>query len=53
MLWKYRSSDDGRSGHNTMKLVNITRTEPMAQLFQVPSDYTVKENEPATASVKH
>jgi len=46
-------SDDGRSGHNTMKLVNITRTEPVAQLFQVPSDYTVKETEPATASVKH
>ena len=46
-------SDDGRSGHNTMKLVNITRTEPMAQLFQVPSDYTVKETQPATASVKH
>ena len=46
-------SDDGRSGHSTMKLVNITRTEPVAQLFQVPSDYTVKDTEPATASVKH
>jgi hypothetical protein len=46
-------SDDGQSGHSTMKLVNITRTEPVAQLFQVPSDYTVKETEPATASVKH
>ena len=29
-------SDDGHSGHSTMKLVNITRTEPVAQLFQVP-----------------
>jgi hypothetical protein len=46
-------TDDGQSGHNTMKLVNITRTEPLAQLFQVPSDYTVKDTQPATASVKH
>lgn len=46
-------SDDGQSGHSTMKLVNITRTEPLAQLFQVPSDYTVKDMQPATASVKH
>jgi hypothetical protein len=46
-------TDDGQSGHSTMKLTNITRTEPLAQLFQVPSDYTVKDTEPATASVKH
>jgi hypothetical protein len=46
-------TDDGQSGHSTMKLINITRTEPVAQLFQVPSDYTVKDTEPATASVKH
>ncbi len=46
-------SDDGHSGYSTMKLVNVTRTEPPAQLFQVPSDYTVKDTEPATASVKH
>ena len=46
-------TDDGQSGHSIMKLVNITRTEPVAQLFQVPSDYTVKDTEPATASVKH
>jgi hypothetical protein len=46
-------TDDGQSGHSIMKLVNITRTEPIAQLFQVPSDYTVKDTEPATASVKH
>lgn len=46
-------TDDGQSGHSTMKLINITRTEPLAQLFQVPSDYTVKDTEPATASVKH
>ncbi len=46
-------TDDGQSGHSTMKLVNIIRTEPVAQLFQVPSDYTVKDTQPATASVKH
>lgn len=46
-------TDDGQSGHSIMKLVNITRTEPLAQLFQVPSDYTVKDTQPATASVKH
>ncbi len=46
-------TDDGQSGHSTTKLINITRTEPVAQLFQVPPDYTVKDNQPATASVKH
>lgn len=46
-------TDDGQSGHNTTKLVNIVRTEPVAQLFQVPSGYTVKDTAPATASVKH
>ncbi len=46
-------NDDGQSGHSTMKLIHITHTEPIAQLFQVPSDYTVKDTEPATASVKH
>jgi hypothetical protein len=46
-------TDDGQSGHSIMKLVNIARTEPVAQLFQVPSDYIVKDTEPATASVKH
>jgi hypothetical protein len=46
-------TDDGQSGRSTMKLVNITRSEPAAQLFQVPSDFTVKDTEPATASVKH
>ena len=45
-------TDDGQSGHSATKLVNITRTEPDAQLFQVPSDYTVKETAPATASAK-
>jgi len=36
-------TDDGQAGHSTMKLVNIIRSEPNAALFQIPSDYTVKE----------
>jgi hypothetical protein len=36
-------TDDPLSGHRTSKLVNIQRAEPDATLFQVPPDYTVKE----------
>ncbi len=46
-------TDDGQGGHSVMKLENITRTEPAAQLFQVPSDYSMKDMQPATASAKH
>jgi hypothetical protein len=35
---------DPRSGETTYRLTNISRTEPAATLFQVPSDYTLKEN---------
>ncbi len=45
-------TDDGQAGHRTMRLVNIVRTEPNAALFQVPPDYTVKENV-STASASH
>lgn len=34
---------DPRSGETTYRLTNISRTEPAATLFQVPSDYNVKE----------
>jgi hypothetical protein len=34
---------DPRSGETTYRLTNITRAEPAATLFQVPSDYTLKE----------
>ncbi|HEX7315216.1 MAG TPA: hypothetical protein VF297_14915 [Pyrinomonadaceae bacterium] len=34
---------DPRSGETTYRLTNISRTEPAAALFQLPSDYTVKE----------
>ena len=45
-------TDDGQEGHSTMKLVNIVRSEPNASLFQIPADYTVKENA-SSASAKH
>jgi hypothetical protein len=35
---------DPRYGETTYRLTNISRTEPAATLFQVPSDYTLKEN---------
>ena len=34
---------DPRTGETTYRLSNISRAEPGANLFQVPSDYTVKE----------
>jgi hypothetical protein len=34
---------DPRTGETTYRLTNIARTEPAATLFQVPSDYTLKE----------
>lgn len=42
MLVMSRRSDP-RFGETTYKLTNIQRTEPAASLFEVPSDYTVKE----------
>ena len=35
---------DPRSGEMTYKLTNINRTEPVRSLFEVPSDYTVRES---------
>src|SRR5262249_51810977 len=34
---------DPRMGENTYRLTNISRTEPARSLFEVPSDYTIKE----------
>jgi hypothetical protein len=34
---------DPRTGETTYKLTNINRAEPAKSLFEVPSDYTVKE----------
>ncbi len=38
------TSDDPQSGQNTMRLTNIRTGEPDPLLFQIPADYTVKEN---------
>src|SRR5687767_6097379 len=35
---------DPRSGEMTYKLTNINRSEPAKSLFEVPTDYTVKES---------
>jgi hypothetical protein len=37
---------DPRSGETTYKLTNINRSEPAKSLFEVPSDYTIKEGLP-------
>jgi hypothetical protein len=36
-------TSDPRSGETTYKLTNINRSEPAITLFEVPSDYTVKD----------
>jgi hypothetical protein len=46
------TTDDGQEGRSTMKLANIVRGEPNAALFQIPPDYTVKQNISA-ASASH
>ena len=36
-------SSDPRMGETTYKLTNVSRAEPDAALFQIPADYTIKE----------
>lgn len=43
---------DPRTGENVYRLENISRTEPQANLFQVPSDYTVSESPAAVMRKK-
>jgi hypothetical protein len=43
---------DPRYGETTYRLSNISRTEPAATLFQVPSDYTVKDMSVPGAGVR-
>jgi hypothetical protein len=38
-----RKSNDPRSGENTFKLVNVSRSEPDPSLFEPPPGYTVKD----------
>jgi hypothetical protein len=41
ILWQ---TDDPRSGQSVTKIMNLLRTEPDASLFQVPSDYVVRDS---------
>jgi hypothetical protein len=36
-------SSDPRMGETTYKLTNLSRTEPDPALFQIPADYTIKD----------
>jgi hypothetical protein len=38
--------DDPRMGETTYRLTHLTRSEPDRALFEVPSDYTIKEGPP-------
>jgi len=40
------SRTDPRTGNNTFQASNISRTEPLAALFQVPADYKITEAKP-------
>jgi hypothetical protein len=39
----YTKHSDPRSGDTVFRLDNLKREEPAANLFSVPSDYTVKD----------
>ena len=48
----YSKRNDPRFGETTYRLVNTSRSEPLASLFQVPPDYTVKESPQVIRHVK-
>ena len=37
--------------HHVTRLEDIVRTEPSATLFQVPSDYKIRDNMPAATNL--
>ncbi len=41
-----RKYNDPRYGENVYRLTNIIRTEPAKELFEIPADYSVKEDGP-------
>lgn len=43
---------DPRMGEHTYRLTNITLGEPARTLFEVPSDYTIKESMPGNLKMK-
>jgi hypothetical protein len=44
---------DPRFGDTSYSLTSIQRTEPAANLFTVPSDYTIKQDGPRKGGMKH
>ncbi len=42
----YSKTEDPQMGDHSMKLVNIQRLDPDPLLFQIPPDYTVRDNPP-------
>src|SRR5262249_44611075 len=44
---------DPRFGDTSYSLTSIQRTEPAANLFAVPSDYTIKQDRPHKGGMKH
>ncbi len=46
-------SDDGEDGRSTMRLTNIRRTAPNAELFRVPPEYTIRDSNHVTLATKH
>ena len=40
----HQAHSDPRTGETTYSLANITRGGPAAGLFDVPSDYTIRES---------
>jgi hypothetical protein len=45
--------DDPRFGESTFSLTNIQKGEPPADLFQVPSDYTISTGPPSPPPMSH
>lgn len=46
----YSKRSDPRMGETTYKLTNVQRGEPSRLLFEIPSDYTVKESQTMVGS---
>ena len=46
-------SDDGESGRSVMRMTNIRRAAPDAELFRVPPDYTIRDSNPIATASRH
>lgn len=48
----YSKHSDPRFGETTFRLTNINRSEPARSLFEVPSDYTVRDGGPGQRIIR-